>query len=154
MLPICFSGAGLSGNIHDVLYYLSRLTVCRTGRVDIQPIEIIIFEDDIVVTKKKTAKKTAVVKKKAVAKPAETSTVKKVAKKKVSKKKTSKKTVSKKTAQRAQLTFEQRYQKIEEAAYLIAEKSNFAPGNEVRNWLLAEQQIDAWIAADNIELVR
>ncbi|MGD2118907.1 MAG: DUF2934 domain-containing protein [Chromatiales bacterium] len=105
------------------------------------------------VTKKKTAKKAAA-KKKVVAKAA-TSTVKKVAKKKASKKKTSKKkAVSAKTAQRAQLTFEQRYHKIQEAAYLIAEKSNFAPGNEVRNWLLAEQEIDAWIAADNIELVR
>ncbi len=97
--------------------------------------------------KKKVSKKKSV--KKAVAKKA----VKKVVKKSV-KKAATKKAAVKKSARRkaATLTHQERYIKIAEAAYLLAEQQGFAPGGELDNWLAAEQQIDAWIAKDGIKL--
>ena len=103
--------------------------------------------------KKASAKKAAV--KKAVSKKA-------VAKKAVSKKAVSKKAVSRKVSKKKAaakknvkqtLTYQQRYQKIAEAAYLLAEQQNFQPNNELRHWLEAEIRIDEWIEAEKINLV-
>jgi hypothetical protein len=38
---------------------------------------------------------------------------------------------------------EGRHQKIQEAAYFLAEKRGFAPGHELDDWLEAEREIDA-----------
>jgi len=35
---------------------------------------------------------------------------------------------------------------IREAAYLLAERRGFCPGKELDDWLVAEQQIDQWMA--------
>jgi hypothetical protein len=32
------------------------------------------------------------------------------------------------------------------AAYLLAERRGFGPGHELDDWLLAEQQVDSWLA--------
>jgi hypothetical protein len=37
---------------------------------------------------------------------------------------------------------------IAEAAYLRAERRGFAPGGEVEDWLAAEREVDALLAAD------
>ena len=99
--------------------------------------------------KKKTAAKKAASKKAAVKKS--------VKKKSVAKKKASvKKAAVKKTAtgkQQSSLSYQQRYQMISEAAYLIAEKQNFVPGSEMEHWLQAEQQIDSWIKVKKIKVI-
>ena len=99
-------------------------------------------------TKKKAATKKASAKKTAPKKAA--------VKKAVSKKAVTKKSVKKKAASRKQKTisYEDRYQKIAEAAYLMAEEQGFAPGQELRNWLEAEKQIDDWIASAKLKLVK
>ena len=43
----------------------------------------------------------------------------------------------------AYLAPEERRRLIAEAAYLIAEKRGFAPGNELDDWLQAEAEVDA-----------
>ena len=82
---------------------------------------------------------------------------KKAVKKAVTKKAVSKKAVSKKAVKKASvkkaaarkkkqvLTNQERYVKISEAAYHLAEAHDFAPGSEMDNWLKAEQHIDEWI---------
>ena len=42
---------------------------------------------------------------------------------------------------------EQRQQLIAQAAYFIAERRGFAPGNELEDWLQAEAEIEAWMNA-------
>lgn len=42
---------------------------------------------------------------------------------------------------------EQRQQLIAQAAYFIAERRGFAPGNELEDWLQAEAEIEAWMKA-------
>jgi DUF2934 family protein len=39
---------------------------------------------------------------------------------------------------------------IAEAAYYIAERRDFAAGNDVEDWLLAEAQIDATLSAESV----
>lgn len=75
-------------------------------------------------------------------------------KKKLVKKAAAKPRVSKtiKVKQSQVINYQTRYQMIQEAAYLIAEKQNFSPDNELDNWLQAESQIDNWIATENIQL--
>lgn len=83
----------------------------------------------------------------------------------VSKRKTSgtaaSKTVRKPASKRAKtmkvgqsqvISYQTRYQMIQEAAYHIAEKQAFNPDNELAHWLEAETQIDQWIQTENIQL--
>jgi hypothetical protein len=42
----------------------------------------------------------------------------------------------------AEVTPEERYRMIEEAAYYRAEKRNFAPGNAAEDWAAAEAEVD------------
>jgi hypothetical protein len=74
------------------------------------------------------------------------------AKKAVAKKASVKKAASKKKAAKT-LAYQERYQKIAETAYLMAEKQSFKPGNDLSNWLAAETQIDQWIKNEKIKLV-
>ena len=75
---------------------------------------------------------------------------KKVAKKKVAKKKSTsvKKTAAKKVSKKRQesssldITREERWKMIAVAAYHKAEKRNFAPGNDLQDWVEAEQEVD------------
>ena len=46
-----------------------------------------------------------------------------------------------------QITADDRQQLIAEAAYLRAERRGFAPGGEVEDWLAAEAEVDALLAA-------
>jgi hypothetical protein len=80
-------------------------------------------------------------KKKSSAKKAVTSktTVKQVAAKKPVKKAVAK-------AKKGTVTPEQRWNMIAEAAYLKAEKRGFAPGHELEDWTLAEQEVEAILA--------
>lgn len=39
-----------------------------------------------------------------------------------------------------------RQEMIRTAAYLLAERRGFGPGHELDDWLLAEQQVDSWLA--------
>lgn len=99
--------------------------------------------------KKKTAKKTTVKKevvkktaskKKAIAK--KTSVKKKAVKKKASQKKTTAKKKAK-AATLVDVSPEERWKMIAEAAYLKAEKRGFTGGNELDDWTEAEQEVDA-----------
>lgn len=47
----------------------------------------------------------------------------------------------------AKIMPEERQQLIAQAAYFIAERRGFAPGNEVEDWLQAEAEIEAWLKA-------
>lgn len=75
---------------------------------------------------------------------------KKIAKKKVAKKKSAstKKTAAKKATKKAaesyslDITGEERWKMIAVAAYHKAEKRNFTPGNELRDWTEAEKEVD------------
>lgn len=97
-------------------------------------------------SKKKAASKKKVVKKASVKKA--------VSKKAVSKKAPAKKASTKKAASKAKtVSYQQRYQMIAEAAYHIAEKQDFTPGNEIDNWLQAEEQIDDWMTDQGMTLV-
>ncbi len=98
-------------------------------------------------SKKKAASKKAVSKKAAIKKSVKK---KAVAKKASTKKAAVRKSVAKKAVKR--LSYQQRYQMISEAAYLIAEKQSFVPGNEMDNWLAAEKQIDGWIKKEKIKV--
>ena len=101
----------------------------------------------------KTPVKKKSVSKKAVKKKA--ATKKAAVKKAVSKKAAVKKAASKKAAAKAKtISYQERYHKIAEAAYLIAEKQGFRPGNEMDNWLIAENEIDGWIKKDKLKLVK
>ncbi len=96
--------------------------------------------------KKKSVSKKAATKKAAVKKA--------VSKKAAVKKAASKKAVRKKAAAKTKtLSYQERYHKIAEAAYLIAEQKGFRPGNEMDDWLIAEKEIDGWIKKDKIKLV-
>ena len=48
-----------------------------------------------------------------------------------------------------QITAADRRQMIAEAAYLRAERRGFAPGGEIEDWLAAEEEVDALLAADD-----
>jgi hypothetical protein len=48
-----------------------------------------------------------------------------------------------------QITAADRRQMIAEAAYLRAERRGFAPGGELEDWLAAEAEVDALLAADD-----
>ena len=47
----------------------------------------------------------------------------------------------------AKIVPEQRLELIAQAAYFIAERRGFAPGNELEDWLQAEAQIEACLKA-------
>lgn len=47
----------------------------------------------------------------------------------------------------AKMVPEQRRDLIAQAAYFIAERRGFAPGNEIEDWLQAEAEIDACMKA-------
>ncbi len=47
----------------------------------------------------------------------------------------------------AKMVPEQRQQRIAQAAYFIAERRGFAPGNEIEDWLQAEAEIEALMKA-------
>jgi hypothetical protein len=47
----------------------------------------------------------------------------------------------------AKMVPEQRQQLIAQAAYFIAERRGFAPGNELEDWLQAEAEIEACLKA-------
>lgn len=47
----------------------------------------------------------------------------------------------------AKLAPEQRQQLVAQAAYFIAERRGFAPGNELEDWLQAEAEIEALLKA-------
>jgi hypothetical protein len=93
---------------------------------------------DKLATPKKAAAKKSVSKKAAVKKTA----IKKASVKKSAKVKTSAKSIS----------YQQRYQKIAEAAFLLAEKQNFRSDSELDNWLAAETEIDNWLKTEKIKL--
>ena len=94
-------------------------------------------------------KKKAVAKKKAAPK----APVKAAAEKKAAPKKASvKKAASAKKAAKT-ISYQLRYQKIAEAAYLLAEQQNFKSDSELDNWLAAEAQIDKWIKAEKFKLI-
>lgn len=96
---------------------------------------------------KPTPKKKAASPKKTVKK----AVTKKAVKAKAPVKKASvKKAVSKKAVKT--ISYQQRYQMIAEAAYLLAEQQNFRADSELDNWLAAEAQIDGWIKKDKIKL--
>lgn len=57
---------------------------------------------------------------------------------------TRKRRVEKQTAS-VKIVPEQRQQLIAQAAYFIAERRGFAPGNEIEDWLQAEAEIEACI---------
>lgn len=59
---------------------------------------------------------------------------------------TRKRSAAPKTAS-AKIVPEQRRQLIAQAAYFIAERRGFAPGNEIEDWLQAEAEIEACIKA-------
>jgi hypothetical protein len=126
-------------------------------------------EDKKVVTKK-TAKKKAAAAKKTVAAAATPVTTKApapapaapITKKTAAKKTAAKKAVAKKAAVKAapqpplqdravtlkpvsDVTPEERYRMIEEAAYYRAEKRGFAPGHEEEDWAAAVAEIDAML---------
>jgi hypothetical protein len=93
-----------------------------------------------------SAKPAAVTAAKAAAKPAAVAKPAKAAAPKVAAKKT---TAAKPAASRSSkaksiknVTPEQRYRMICDAAYFRAEKRNFAPENEVQDWLDAEAEIN------------
>ena len=96
-------------------------------------------------------KKKSASKKKSSKKVVKKSTVKKaVVKKAVTKKKTAVK--KKAAANKSVITKEQRYKMIAEAAYHLSEKQGFEPGREMENWLIAEQQIEAFIKKEKIQV--
>lgn len=47
-----------------------------------------------------------------------------------------------------QLIYKERYERIAEAAYHRAAQRGFSPGNELDDWLAAEQEVDALLSAD------
>ena len=101
------------------------------------------------------AKKAAPAKSAAKAAPAKASPAKAVAKKTTAAKPAAAKPVAKKAAPAKAapakkgngITAEQRYRMIAEAAYYIAEKRGFAPGDPSRDWADAEAQIRAMFSA-------
>jgi hypothetical protein len=80
---------------------------------------------------------------------------KKVVKKAAVKKAVAKKAAPKKAAKKAvkTISYQVRYQKIAEAAYLLAEEQGFKSNSEMDNWLTAEAQIDKWIKAEKLKLI-
>lgn len=101
------------------------------------------------------AKKAAPAKSAAKAAPVKASPAKAVAKKNTAAKSAAAKPVAKKAAPAKAapakkgngITAEQRYRMIAEAAYYIAEKRGFAPGDPSRDWADAEAQIRAMFSA-------
>jgi hypothetical protein len=78
--------------------------------------------------------------------PEQPEVVKKVVKKTVAKKVATRHAVSKNNAASTtppQVTPEQRYLMIQEAAYYRAEKRGFAPGWELQDWADSEKEIDS-----------
>ena len=91
------------------------------------------------IVKKEVVKKEVSTKKAAVKKAIKTGTeqTKKAAPKKVVKK-------AKKSSV-LNISPEERWKMIAVAAYHIAEKRNFAPGNDLQDWVEAEQEIDKFL---------
>jgi hypothetical protein len=50
-------------------------------------------------------------------------------------------------AARPAVTAEQRHHYIEVAAFYVAQRRGFAPGNPIDDWAMAEQEVDGLIAA-------
>jgi hypothetical protein len=50
-------------------------------------------------------------------------------------------------AARPAVTAEQRHHYIEVAAFYVAQRRGFAPGNPIVDWAMAEQEVDGLIAA-------
>jgi hypothetical protein len=136
------------------------------------------WQDDMADREKATGKTatatTAKRKKASVKKTAASKTAQKAPAKKAATKKTPRKTAVKKaapgkaaakkaTAKRKaaarkrktprHISHEQRWRMVAEAAYHRAEQRYFSPGGEVEDWLAAEAEVDARLAADGI-LVR
>ena len=95
--------------------------------------------------KKTSVKKTAAVKSEPVKAPAKKAAVKSAAPVKAAPKAAAKKATPVKKAVKPVLTAEERYRRIEEAAYFLAEKNGFA-GDSAAYWVAAEKQIDAALA--------
>ena len=129
--------------------------------------------DDKQVVTKKTAKKKAATKTTEAAAPApvtkktvpSAAPAAPVTKKTVAKKAPAKKAVAKKAAAKAspqpplpdravtlkpvaEVTPEERYRMIQEAAYYRAEKRGFAPGHDEEDWAAAVAEIDAMLSRD------
>jgi hypothetical protein len=98
-------------------------------------------------------KKKSATKKKATKKVAKKSSVKKSVSKKaaVKKKAASKKKVSAEAAGKT-IDNETRYKMVAEAAYHLSEQQGFEPGRDMDNWLIAEQQIEAQLKKDKIQV--
>jgi hypothetical protein len=96
--------------------------------------------------KGKAAKKTSAINRKTPVKK-KTATKKVIATKKVSKKKVASKSrrPAKADASLISITPEDRWKMIATAAYHKAEARGFAPGNEVQDWLKAEEEVDKLI---------
>jgi hypothetical protein len=94
-------------------------------------------------TKKKTTKKTT--KAKVPTKSQVTAPRKAATKKKATRKAAPRKAAPKKVA-RPQISAEDRYKMIEQAAYFLAEKQHFH-GDPSAIWVQAEKEVDAQIAA-------
>jgi hypothetical protein len=58
-------------------------------------------------------------------------------------------TSSRKPSGRIEVSNESRYRMICEAAYLRAERRGFAPGQEIEDWLAAEQEVERLLAAEH-----
>ena len=50
-------------------------------------------------------------------------------------------------AARPAVTVEQRHNYIEVAAFYVAQRRGFAPGNPIEDWAMAEQEVDRLIAS-------
>jgi hypothetical protein len=111
---------------------------------------------------KKTVAKKAATKKVSATAAAAPVTKKTVAKKAIAKKAVAKKAPAPKAAPRPPLpdravtlkpirevTPEERYRMIQEAAYYRAEKRGFAPGHEEDDWAAAVAEIDAMLSRDS-----
>lgn len=99
-------------------------------------------EDAKKVVKKVAKKKVATTKKSAVKKDS----AGKSAKKTVTKKKVTKKKAAAKATSPVGVTMEERWRMIATAAYYKAEQRGFAPGDEFKDWLDAEAEIDALLS--------
>ena len=53
-----------------------------------------------------------------------------------------------------QLIYKERYERIAEVAYHRAEQRGFVPGNELDDWLAAEQEVDALLSSDRAQVGR
>ena len=85
--------------------------------------------------------------KKAIAVPAVAAAPKAAVKKSPAKKATPPKTPGTPAATRPTVSAEQRHNYIEVAAFYVAQRRGFAPGNPVDDWAMAELEVDRLIAS-------